>query len=75
MKCIQRQNIGRQSEKNMLDLKRFYVRLKRADDKTGSYTQWFIEATDAIDAKLRARHLFGQKWEVLEVDGPWPDLD
>jgi len=54
----------------MLNLKRFYVRLRRIGDKSGSYTQWFLDAESQIDAKVNARLLFGPNWEVLEVEGP-----
>ena len=59
----------------MLNLKRYYVRLRRKNDTTGGYTQWFIDGESDIDAKINARLLFGPNWEVLEVAGPFENLE
>lgn len=61
----------------MLDFKRYAVRMVRKTDKEagfGHYTQWFIEGTDEMDAKRRAREQFGPLWFLEDIFGPFPEI-
>lgn len=63
----------------MLNFKRYGVRMRyeRPFDEleTGSYSQYFIDAEDELDAKIRARQDFGPGWEVSDVFGPFDHLE
>ena len=63
----------------MLNFKRYGVRLRpivldEAID-VGSYSQYFVDAEDELDAKIRSRQDFGPGWEVTDVFGPFENLE
>jgi len=64
----------------MLNFKRYGVRMRlivggNDAPESGSYSQYFIDAEDELDAKIRARQDFGPGWEVSEVFGPFDHLE
>lgn len=63
----------------MLNFKRYgvHMRVEIADDEmhSGSYSQYFLDAVDELDAKIRAREYYGPGWEVYKVFGPFDNLE
>ncbi len=65
----------------MLNFKRYAVHMRpeiledNDEIPCGSYCQYFLDAVDELDSKVRAREHFGPGWEVMDVFGPFENLE